>query len=70
MLRISIGLNLINNNVTLNNPEYILVWKDTNFVIPSEIIFNITNEELLKLYRMMRLEELNEEAKAVLLTIY
>ena len=54
MLRISIGLNLINNNVTLNNPEYILVWKDTNFVIPSEIIFNTTNEELLKLYRMIR----------------
>ena len=54
MLRISIGLNLINNNVTLNNPEYILVWKDTNFVISSEINFNTTNEELLKLYRMMK----------------
>lgn len=40
-----IGLNLIKNNVTLNNPEYILVWKDTNFVIPSEINFNTTNEE-------------------------
>ena len=54
MLRISIGLNLINNNVTLNNPEYILVCKDTNFVISSEINFNTTNEELLKLYRMMK----------------
>ena len=54
MLRISIGLNLINNNVTLNNPEYILVWKDTNFVISSEINFNTTNEELLKLYRTMK----------------
>ena len=54
MLRISIGLNLINNNVTLNNPEYILICKDTNFVISSEINFNTTNEELLKLYRMMK----------------
>ena len=54
MLRISIGLNLINNNVTLNNHEYILVCKDTNIVISSEINFNTTNEELLKLYRMMK----------------